>query len=199
MTQAFKNGSQRPKIYYCPAYCGREATEDDDYDEDITNEKIIFDGPMYKDMNTNQTVVDVAEYAAEVLKSVVQLGLETEDVDLHALNPILKDVQAAMAGDGNLTQQIQDYMRSNENLREKVLAIFGGFHLMLTMLKKRGALFEHTHLQNLSAMTRESTMSQTYVLSPGDPTQAETIQMHLGISVCALRKLIYLKRIGKTP
>jgi len=85
----------------------------------------IFDVPMYKDLNTNQTVIDVAEYAAEVLANALELGLDTDDERLQEFDPIMKAARVAMAGDGNPTKQIQDYMRRNPNMAGKVLAIFG--------------------------------------------------------------------------
>jgi hypothetical protein len=81
-------------------------------------------------------------------------------------------------------------------LRNKVTAVFGGFHLMLELYKKRGKLFEETHLRNLFAMTRESTKAQDFVLQPSDPNQVEreSIKIHTAVYLSALRSLVYIKR-----
>ena len=70
------------------------------------------------------------------------------------------------------------------------------FHTMMELYKKRGTLFEHTHLRNVFKMTRESQGAQDFVLNPGDPNQAESeyIKIHLAIHLNALRKLIYIKQ-----
>jgi len=72
------------------------------------------------------------------------------------------------------------------------MPVFGGFHLMLEIFKKRGSLFETTHLYNIMGMHRTSQKAIEYVLNPSDPNQAnrEMIQYHLAVYLSALLALL---------
>jgi len=206
---AFRNG-RKPTILFCPEYSGREdrsaGVQDDsddthgvtDLDHDkLKTEQVIFDVPMKKDLNKTDTVIDIMEYACDIVISI----LAGDDIDdnFTRLEPILSDARIVIAGDGSPIISAQNYMRGDEDMKQQLLAVFGGFHLMLEIYKKRGALFEHTHLRNIFAMTRESSKAQDHVLFPSDPnqTEAETFQMHAGIHLSAIRTLIQLKREGR--
>ena len=96
---------------------------------------------------------------------------------------MLEDCRIAMGGDGSPISTAQGIMRNSPELNDKIIASFGGFHLMLEMYKKRGSLFAATHLRSIFSLFRQSKKSQDFVLQPSDPNQPESeyIKIHAAI------------------
>lgn len=197
-TEAFRNG-KIPNIWKCPQYRGRLVLDapDEDEGEEAVCEDVHYDNPMRQDLNKKATVINLIKYLCCIINDMLQndtLGDNEDDV------PIVEDVPVTLCGDGSPTSTAQNWLRDDgRSFAKTVCASFGGFHLMLEVFKKRGTLFEHTHLRNLFAMTRMSSKQQDYVLNPSDPNQAdaETIGMHAGIILSSLRNLHDIKREGK--
>ena len=190
-TEAFKNGIVSPKVWDGRVYYGQQANSN----SSGTKERVIYDVPMYKDLNKTSTVLEIMRYLLDINSYILKNGKEGDEF-FKDFKPILEEARIAMGGDGSPIISAQNLMRKMENLHEKIIASLGGFHLMLELYKKRGSLFEHTHLRNLFAMTRVSTQAQDFVLQPSDPNQveAESIKIHTAIYLCALRKLLFIKR-----
>lgn len=184
----FRKG-QKPRIWESNAYYGRTVV-DDENDNNDSFENIIYDMPMYLDLNKKSTVIEILDYAIKIRKKI----LESNDDGIG----VLEDIRIAIAGDGSPIIAAHNIQRKNEQYKNEVLAVFGGFHLMLETYKKRGSLFEHTHLRNMFSMWRESMKAQDFVLQPSDPNQAEAegIKMHAGLFLGAIRALLYLKVHG---
>ena len=62
--------------------------------------------------------------------------------------PFLSDGgRIAASGDGSPSTAAHGLLEGiAAQLKDKVLPVFGGFHLMLELFKKRGTLFKTTHL-----------------------------------------------------
>ena len=191
-TKAYKNGG-KPRVWKGDAYYGYNVDSHQN-DDELDSEKVIYDVPMHEDLNKNSTVLEILEYVREINEFIINNGEETEGFE-H-FRPILHDARISMAGDGSPIISAQNIMKKNDNLRNKVTAVFGGFHLMLELYKKRGKLFEETHLRNMFATTQESTKAQDFVLQPSDPNQVEkeSIKIHTAVYLSALRSLVYIKR-----
>ena len=84
------------------------------------------------------------------------------------------------------------------SMKNYILSVFGGFHLMLELYKKIGSLFEHTHLRHINTLFRKSTKAVDFVLNPSDPNQSEgeMIQRHLAFILTAICSILNLKRHG---
>lgn len=187
----------KPRTWNAAAYYGYKHNEDiarTIQDEEEGGERVIYDVPMYRDLNKKSTVLDIMKYLCEIKSYILENGKENKE--FADFTPILQDARIAMAGDGSPIIAAQNIMRKDDELGDNVMAVFGGFHLMLELYKKRGKLFENTHLRNLFSMWRKSTKAQDFVLQPSDPGQAEneSIQIHLAVHLSALRSLISLKR-----
>ena len=187
----FRQG-EIPSTWFCPEYRGR-AQEEESHDG---LEEVHYDLPMQQDLNKTTTVVNILMYFMCIVKNMTAIfdpNILSEEI------PITRDIPAAVCGDGSPTHQGQNWLRrTGRRFRGKVKPFFGGFHLVLELFKKRGSLFEHTHLRNIYSMTRESTKAQDFVLCPSNPNQpdAEGIGHHVGFFLSALRALIDMKREG---
>ena len=201
--EAFRNGTS-PATWFCRSYQGQEEILEESSEEGLEEESepqqqngisVIYDVPMRQDLNKKSTVKGIMEYTQKIASFILKSSENTNDV-VTSHTPILQDCCIAMGGDGSPIMAAQNIMREEDNLKSKIIASFGGFHLMLKSYKKRGSLFEHTHLRHIFSLFRESTKSQDFVLQPSDPGQAksENTKIHLAIILNALRKLIYIKK-----
>ena len=131
-TKAYKNGG-KPRVWKGDAYYGYNVDSHQN-DDELDSEKVIYDVPMHEDLNKNSTVLEILEYVREINEFIINNGEETEGFE-H-FRPILHDARISMAGDGSPIISAQNIMKKNDNLRNKVTAVFGGFHLMLELYKK---------------------------------------------------------------
>ena len=196
----FRSQNKKPNIFHCPQYPGRQdpVVNDNniDSDDEIEIEKVINDVPMKFDLSKKETVRLIMNYSNDIVAHILEKGKD-DDEGYQRYKPIHEDVRSSLVGDGSPIIAAHNIMRSEHPLSIRAhLAVFGGFHLMLELYKKRGSMFEMTHLRNIFSMTRKSPAAQDHVLQPSDPSQAEreTMQMHCGIYLSALRALIRLKR-----
>ena len=194
-TKAFRKG-KIPETFICPQYRGRKMEETDEEIStraEISAENIHYDNPMRQDLNKKSTVINLIKYLACIVTDMFADDNGVYDGDI----PIMKDIPAPACGDGSPTSTAQSWLkRDGKPYAKLVTPVLGGFHLMLELFKKRGAIFEHTHLRNIFSMTRKSTKQQDFVLNPSDPNQcdAEGIAIHCGYFLSALRNLIDIKR-----
>lgn len=166
-------------------------------DDEIGEERTIYDLPMRLDLNKKDTVGEVLEYCGN---KVLPLILSRDDeVDARFQNqvPFLLDGgRIAASGDGSPIAAGHGLLEGIlSELKSKVLPVFGGFHLMLELFKKRGLLFETTHLRFITGMFFASKKAIDYVINPSDPNQAnkEMLQYHLEFYLTALQALLELK------
>ncbi|GFH54062.1 hypothetical protein CTEN210_10538 [Chaetoceros tenuissimus] len=201
---------------YLPSYTGREAyNRDEDENEDDENENndgedagihryndgIIYDVPMRKDLNKKETVIDLLHYTQQISEAILD---GYDDGNMNGQVPCLSELKIGFGGDGHPISAAHRIMKETSqddegaNFYKSILAVFGGFHLMLELYKKIGAIFQHTHLFFLTFLFRKSTGSVNYVLNPSDPNQAEgeMVQRHLAYILSAIRCVSWLKRRG---
>ena len=93
----FRKG-QKPTIWESNSYYGRTVAEDE-YDNNDSFENIIYDLPMYLDLNKKSTVIEILDYAIKISNKI----LESSNIEDDRVNPILQDVRIAIAGDGSPT------------------------------------------------------------------------------------------------
>ena len=197
-----------PPTWNNTAYLGEQMFID--VEEGESGEEVcMYDLPMRLDLNKKDTVKEVMKYSAAIRKYIIACD-PTTSTDLNGFTPILETMRIAMAGDGspinaaqNILREIQveneeedeEEQEQEESEEEKdfrtVLPAFGGFHLMLEIFKKRGSLFDVTHLRSITSMYRESKKAVDYVLNPSDPNQANREMMcyHLAVYLSAIQGL----------
>lgn len=193
---ASSNQKRSPNRWNCPSFRGRisDSSIDDHDPSECARAQVIYDVPLKKDLSKNETVKDIMTYKINSDKFIMENG--SLNPLYRDITPIMKDIPAGLGSDGGPAIAAQNEMRSNLGFNGKCHASFGGFHTMVELRKKRGALFEHTHLRGLTSLFRQSSKSQDWVLQPSDPGQAEDeyIQMSIGIYVSAIRQLFYIKK-----
>ena len=202
-----------PKIVLLPCYAGRDKTDDsnDETPEDMEEEQtanategiakfnygVIYDIPMRRDLNKKDTVIQLLQYTESIQEAILN---GSDDIQFTGQVPCLQDLKIGFGGDGHPISAAQRYMKENRDdenpFFERIMAVFGGFHLMLEMYKKIGSLFQHTHLRFINGLFRLSLGAVNFVITPSDPNQAEgeMIQRHLAFNLSALRCVLWLKR-----
>ena len=122
-TQAFREKNAAPKVWNCPAYRGKSNEQVvETMEKQDEEEKVIYDVPMYKDLNTNEAVKDVMQYLLEIRKFILKNGVE--NTDFSDQKPILEEARIAMAGDGSPIITSQNFMRKEEQLKKNHVFIW---------------------------------------------------------------------------
>lgn len=122
---------------------------------------------------------------------------ETSDSDDNSYDNDSSDDDEMMEDLTSTSEEIEG-KEKYRSMKNYILSVFGGFHLMLELYKKIGSLFEHTHLRHINTLFRKSTKAVDFVLNPSDPNQSEgeMIQRHLAFILTAIRSILYLKTHG---
>ena len=103
---------------------------------------------MPKDLNGIDEVEDLFGYSLQLLKNVT--GTETIDSKWKDKTMLMDKLCVALCGDGNPTVIMNNLIKKDQGkYRNKIKAIFGGFHLVLEAHRKHGSFFAKAHLKDI--------------------------------------------------
>jgi len=181
-----------PATFHCNEYRGPPLTPAEQ--DSALREDCIYDLPMQMDLNKKDTVWDVINYTIEVGKAILARLDPTAHI-FEGQTPIMESIGTTMAGDGSPIIAAQGELRTDEEKKKLVKPVFGGFHLVLEIFKKRASLFDASHLRNMFKLYRTTSGAVEFVMNPSDANQPERemTQYHLAVYLSALMALIELK------
>ena len=145
--------------------------------------------PLRADLNSKDTVKQLADYAVETLKLLNEAELDNNDA-WSKITPISDDLGIILAGDGSPTYALT-CLKKLDKTYKNVFASFGGFHVMLESIKMKNSLFSAVYLDHMYTGWRKSEMQRQWVMKPGDPNQfeGENIFVVIAFYLVAIRAL----------